>query len=207
MKNQQAIQDGVKDVFESVGVRWIGLRPMLMNNGRGVDRLNPLVKELSELNTKRSKDFSDADFERRDWLQWHIAIYESEGRLMVPTENIEQVIVRGAQKARQGKQFQAACFVATPTVWVKHDGPNDIEQLYDLPQYKLRVAVVINKTRVMKVRVMVPTPWSIEFTVEFDRTVIKNKEAVLTAMRNGGALIGLNDWRPKYGRFLVEELI
>jgi hypothetical protein len=179
MKNQQAIQDGVKDVFESVGVRWIGLRPMLMNNGRGVDRLNPLVKELSELNTKRSKDFSDADFERRDWLQWHIAIYESEGRLMVPTENIERV---------------------------KHDGPNDIEQLYDLPQYKLRVAVVINKTRVMKVRVMVPTPWSIEFTVEFDRTVIKNKEAVLTAMRNGGALIGLNDWRPKYGRFLVEEL-
>jgi hypothetical protein len=50
-----------------------------------------------------------------------------------------------------------------------------------------------------------PTGWSILFELEFDDSII-NEESVLKAAVDAGALIGLGDWRPKFGRFTVERL-
>jgi len=50
---------------------------------------------------------------------------------------------------------------------------------------------------------MVPTGWSLTFTLEFDDSIL-NEKALVKAMVDAGALIGLGDWRPKFGRFSVE---
>jgi hypothetical protein len=50
---------------------------------------------------------------------------------------------------------------------------------------------------------MFPTGWVLRFELEFDDSVIGPKELV-KAMNDAGALVGLGDWRPKFGRFLVE---
>jgi hypothetical protein len=52
---------------------------------------------------------------------------------------------------------------------------------------------------------MIPTGWSLSFDIEFDDSIV-NPKNLLKAMSDAGSLVGLGDWRPKFGRFLVEEV-
>ena len=57
--------------------------------------------------------------------------------------------------------------------------------------------------RVMKVRPMVPTGWQLKFSVEYDENLVNEKD-LHRAMVDAGTLVGLGNWRPKFGRFLVK---
>jgi hypothetical protein len=52
---------------------------------------------------------------------------------------------------------------------------------------------------------MIPTGWTMTFDLEFDEGIV-NPKNLMKAMTDAGSLVGLGDWRPKFGRFLVEEL-
>ena len=123
----------------------------------------------------------------------------------VPSDNIERCIQLGAQKSRIGKDVQAAVFCATTHVCINHSGPKDKDKLYADPRYTLRKIVAVQKNRVMSIRPMIPTGWSMTFDIEFDEGIV-NPKNLIKAMTDAGSLVGLGDWRPKFGRFLVEEL-
>jgi hypothetical protein len=55
----------------------------------------------------------------------------------------------------------------------------------------------------MRTRPKFPAGWTLNFLVSFDPTVL-NEESVVKAMQDGGALIGICDWRPRFGKFEVE---
>ena len=149
---------------------------------------------------------TDADYEERDRLEWLAGLYwdENDG-LIIPSDNIERCIQLGAQKSRIGKDVQAAVFCATTHVPVEYKGPTDKEKLLADPRFTLRKGVAVQKSRVIRIRPMIPTGWSITFDLEFDETIV-NPKNLFQAMSDAGALVGLGDWRPKFGRFLVEEI-
>lgn len=175
-----------------------------MHNGLMADPTNPLTREIKRIVSKGSKKMTDSDYEQRDRIEWEAGLYwDDDIGLHIPSDNIERCIQLGAQKSRIGKDVQAAVFVAEEAVPVQYDGPKDKDKLYADGRFILRKGVKVQQSRLIRVRPMVPTGWKISFTVEFDDSII-NASAISKAMVDAGALIGLGDWRPKFGRFTVE---
>lgn len=192
--------------MKTIKVKWTGIRPLVMHNGLMADPTNPLVRRIKEITSKGSKKLTDADYEERDRLEWDAGLYwDLQDGLIMPSDNIERCIQLGAQKSRIGKDVQAAVFCATPHVIINHAGPKDKDKLYADPRYTLRKGVAVQKSRIIRIRPMIPTGWSMTFDIEFDEGIV-NPKNLLKAMADAGSLVGLGDWRPKFGRFLVEEL-
>ena len=185
-------------------VEWTGIRPMLMHNGLMADPTNPLTKRIKEITSKGSKKLTESDHEERDRLEWEAGLYWSEENgLVIPSDNIERCIQLGAQKSRVGKDIQAAVFCVQTEVPVKYDGPKNKDKLYADKRFQLRKGVAIQKARIIRLRPMIPTGWKLNFDLEFDDSIV-NEKAVTKAIIDAGALIGLGDWRPKFGRLTVE---
>jgi hypothetical protein len=184
-------------------VKWTGIRPLLMHSSALADPMNETVRKIKELTAKKTKK-TDSDIEEIDRLSFLGALYLGEdGKPVIPSDNIERCIQLGAQKKRLGKDVAAAVFCADAEYPLSYDGPTDPNKLYRSPRYCLRKAVAVQASRVMRVRPMFPTGWSVDFRIEYDATVINRKD-IITAMNDAGSLIGLGDWRPKFGRFISE---
>lgn len=190
--------------MKTLEVKWTGIRPLVMHNGLMADPTNSLVRRIKEITSKGSKKLTDADYEERDRLEWEAGLYwDEEDGLIVPSDNIERCIQLGAQKSRIGKDVQAAVFCTAPHVPLTYDGPKNKEKLYADPRFTLRKGVAVQKSRIIRIRPMIPTGWSMQFSVEFDENIV-NPKSLTKAMQDAGSLVGLGDWRPKFGRFLVE---
>jgi hypothetical protein len=191
--------------MKTIKMKWTGIRPLLMHNGLLADPTNPSVLRMKQILAKGSKKLTDSDYEERDRLEWEGSLYWDKAGAYIPADNIERCIQLGAQKSRLGKDVQASVFVVGDAPRLQYAGPSDVEKLYADERFTLRKGVVINKSRVIRIRPMFPTGWSLEFEIEFDESVL-NEKAVLKACIDAGCYVGLGDWRPKFGRFTVEEL-
>jgi hypothetical protein len=89
--------------------------------------------------------------------------------------------------------------------------PKELEKIYD-QNYLLETGYVFKRPvripprtgpRVMFHRPMIPTGAFLEFTVEFDKSVITEVDTK-KAIEDAGKFVGLGVWRPKFGRFFVE---
>jgi hypothetical protein len=185
-------------------VKWIGIRPLVMHNGLLADPTNPYTMRIKEINAKGSKKITTADYEERDRLEWEGGLYFDEDvGVYMPSDNIERCVQLGAQKSRIGKDVQAAVFVVDGVVRVDYDGPRDKKKMFADPRFTLRRGVAIQKSRVIRIRPMIPTGWSVSFEVEYDDRIV-NGANLRKAMIDAGTLVGLGDWRPKFGRFQCE---
>jgi hypothetical protein len=192
--------------MKTIKVKWSGIRPLVMHNGLMADPTNPMVRRIKEITSKGSKKMTDSDYEERDRLEWEAGLYwDSEDGLIMPSDNIERCVQLGAQKSRIGKDVQAAVFCANTHVPIVYDGPKDKDKLYDDPRFSLRKGVAVQKSRIIRIRPMIPTGWTMTFDLEFDEGIV-NPKNLIKAMTDAGSLVGLGDWRPKFGRFLVQEI-
>lgn len=189
-----------------MAVRWTGIRPLVMHNGLMADPTNPYSRAIKEIVRKGSKKLTDDDYEKRDRLEWEGGLYWDDklGPVM-PSDNIERCIQLGAQKSRIGKDVQAAVFCTEPQFKIEYDGPRDKEAMFSAAngRFSLRKGVAVQKSRLIRIRPMIPTGWSIDFTLEYDESIV-NERGLTKAMIDAGTYIGLGDWRPKFGRFTVE---
>ena len=186
-------------------MKWTGIRPLVMHNGLMADPTNKITRRIKEIVSKGTKKMTDSDYEERDRLEWEAGLYWSDTLgPVIPSDNIERCIQLGAQKSRIGKDVQAAVFCSEPEVKVEYEGPRNKDKMFADPQFTLRKGVAIQKARLIRVRAMIPTGWSISFKLEFDDTILNGK-SLIKACVDAGALIGLGDWRPKFGRFEVEH--
>lgn len=201
--------------MKTLKVRWTGIRPLVMHNAAMIDQDNPHVQRIVALNRDLKKlkkdDFDGREKVRREMEkeEWMGSIYwDSEDGLYVPGENVIACITAGARKIKMGKQAECA-IVPLPDVipiQMERKYPRDLEALCKVSEFSFRKPVRIpprTGARLMKVRPVVPTGWSIEFEIEFDEKEFPEKD-LIEAMQCGGSLAGLGDWRPRFGRFLVE---
>jgi len=194
--------------MKSIKFTITGIRPMLLHNGLMADPTNPFTIAIKKITSKGSKKMTDADYKERDRLEWEAGLYwsETEDAIAIPSDNIERCIQEGAKKNRLGKDFAAGVLLSEPEVVLQHRKAGKTkEEIYADPAYTLRKGVKVQLSRVIRIRPMIPPGWKLTFTVEFDEDIV-NAADVIEAVQKAGALIGLGDWRPKFGRFSVEVI-
>jgi hypothetical protein len=194
--------------MKDIKIKITGMRPLLIHNGMMADPTNPYTIAIKKITAKGSKKLTEHDYVERDRLEWEAGLYWSTeiGGIAIPCDNLERCIQEGAKKNRLGKDFSAAVFVQEPEVALVHRLSGKAkEKIYADPSYTLRKGVKVQLARIIRIRPLIPTGWSLTFTVEYDESIV-NRNAVIQALTDAGALIGLGDWRPKFGRFSVEVL-
>jgi len=194
--------------MKDIKIKITGIRPLVLHNGLMADPTNPYTIAIKKITSKGSKKLTEHDYAERDRLEWEAGLYWSDeiGGIAIPSDNLERCIQEGAKKNRLGKDFAAAVFVQESEVEVMHRlSGKTKERINAEPGYTLRKGVKVQLSRIIRIRPLIPTGWTMTFTVEFDESIV-NKQAVATALTEAGSLVGLGDWRPKFGRFTVEVL-
>jgi hypothetical protein len=198
--------------MKALKTTWTGIRPLVMHSAAMIDPDNPNVRLLNQmqraLKKLKKEDEEGREEQRRkiERVEWEASLYFDGERLFVPGDNIMRCIQEGARKSKAGKQAESGLLpVDDSVIHTTVKGKINLDSLFQDKAFSLRQAVRIpprTGSRIMKVRPMVPTGWSITFDVEYDEKVLAT-EALKEAMKDAGTLIGLGDWRPKFGRFEV----
>lgn len=188
--------DGLKTATFTVE----GVVPLLMHNGHLADPIGKWAKELKTHTGKRQKtDETHADIAR---VEWFGGLYlNSKGEPCIPAANIEAALIAGAKKRKLGVKFKASVQCPEMDYPLIYNGPKDINKLFEKPEFHDRRGVVVSQSRTFRTRPRFNS-WSLKFTVQYDAAEL-NKEEIEEVVEITGRLIGIGDFRPKFGRFEV----
>ena len=202
--------------MQNVQFTLTGISPILLHNGQTADPLNAYAKAMKSLNSKRGK--TDDDQVAISHLEWFAGIYHdgaedqiddggkvkvsSSAKVIVPAINLEAALKAGAKKSKLGKSIEAGCFIENDAHLI-YEGPTDINQLHADGRFINRSAVKIGQVKIMRTRPIF-RKWSLNLTVSIDETVIEVRQ-VFKAWQDTGRLVGLGDWKPRFGRFEVQK--
>jgi hypothetical protein len=176
-----------------------GVAPLLMHNGQLADPLNHLTQAIRKISTK--KDKTEADLEELAHLEWLGSLYLHQQEPCLPGELLEGTLVEAAKKRRRGKQVSAGvwCEQQFP---LQYEGPREPEVLWNDSRFRFTIGVRVQRNRVMRTRPRFEA-WAADITVTFNDELL-NQAEVLDLLRLAGEQVGIGDWRPKFGRFVVE---
>ena len=180
--------------------RIVGESPLLMHNGAMANPLNPLAKQMKEITGLRKKtDEHHIELQR---LEFRASLYLNEkGQVIIPSANIEGTIIGGAKKSKLGTSFKSAVMVLEDPV-LEYGEQLTVDELWAKHEtYAFVTPVIVNNSRVMRTRPRFIN-WALEFSCAYDDEQI-NREQLTKALRDAGKLVGLCDYRPKFGRFSV----
>ncbi|MFG6094324.1 hypothetical protein SPB21_03700 [Leptothoe sp. ISB3NOV94-8A] len=174
-----------------------------MHSGQTADPLNRYSKALKAVSSKRAK--TDADFEEMAKIEWYASLYTNKKeKIIIPDFVLEAAFVAGARKSKLGKQAQAGLFVDGHAL-LNFDGDDlPIDELFKRDQNRHCAAVRVQRARVMRTRSFFED-WTATIKLVYNDSML-NKPAVIRAIEDCGEQVGLCDWRPKYGRFVVETI-
>lgn len=181
-----------------------GTEGLLMHNARLSNPLDPATKELKRLTGKRTKTEEDheavahAEFAGSLYLDDVIGPY-------VPADNIFRCLWDAAKKTKRGVKVKEGLIITSLVNPLAYEGPRDPDKLWDDVNFRHFASVKVGMQRVMRCRPFFRT-WRTEAEGYIDTAILELDELRQIA-DTAGQLIGLGDWRPKYGRFTatVEE--
>ena len=191
-------------VFKKLKFKITGATSLLMHSDKFANPLDPLTKKHKELTGKRKK--TDEDHEAIALSEWRGALYwdDKEG-VYIPGENIEACLLGAAKLQRLGTTFKRGLMVLESICKLDYKGTKSLPKMMEnLHDYSYAKSVVVQRARIMRVRPMF-SDWSTEFTVGYNDEVV-NEGDIIKAVHDAGEMIGLCDWRPRFGRFDVELL-
>jgi len=187
-------------MYKKLKVTLVGITPTIQHNGQLANPLNKWSKAMKEISGKRKK--TDADFEELAKIEFFGALYlDSDGRPCWPGETIEAMLISAAKKSREGPQAKTG-IICDGNFAIKYSGPTDPEKLWADERFRLTVPVRVQSSRIMRTRPIF-REWSLPIEISYLEDVV-NERTVRDWCNTAGQLIGLSDWRPKYGRFSVE---
>jgi len=104
---------------------------------------------------------------------------------------------------RKGQQARAGLF-CDGVFLLEYNGPRNVEVLWADEAFRVTAGVRVQRNRIMRTRPLFRT-WSLSFEVQYNASQL-NLEEITAFVRIGGEQIGLGDWRPRFGRYVVEEI-
>lgn len=178
-----------------------GKAPLLMHSDRLANPLDPATKAHKEMTSKKKKTDDD-----------HIAIAKSEfisssywakdKGFFIPAQNLDSCLVAAAKLQKLGVKFKQGVRVIEDELVLEGYEKKSPEQLWADPNHVDCRGVKVGTSKVMRYRPIL-RKWSVNATVAVDEEVVSINE-VRKAIQDAGALIGLGDYRPRFGRFNVE---
>lgn len=187
-------------MYETLNVEIQGISPLLCHNGQLANPLNPFAKALKEVSRKRTK--TDADHIEMSRIEFLGGLYTDEDKHPgIPGENIEAAMVAGAKKHKLGQQAKAG--IISDGFWrIEYAGPKTPDALWEEKGFvDVRGAKLQGKTTVMRTRPIF-RKWKLKFTLQYLPDQLDKKQ-VVDIVETVGRIIGLGDFKPKFGRFEV----
>lgn len=182
--------------------RLTGISPLLMHSCANLDPTSPMARAIKEITSKR-KNKTDADLAELKRLEWRSGLYVDEkDQPAIPADNILAVVIEGARKSKLGKQAQAAVFEKKAFYPINYEGPKGINELYEDGRFCDYRPVRNQQNRVMRARPIF-RQWSVDIELIVEDSLLNPKD-LKKALEDAGEQVGLGDFRPRHGRFLVE---
>ncbi|MGL5909415.1 MAG: hypothetical protein ACRCZP_05395 [Phycicoccus sp.] len=175
-----------------------GVAPLLMHSARLSDPIDPATKALSKVTSKRNK--TDEDHLEAARLEHLGSLYVDSGAgPFLPGQNIEAALFRGASKSKLMSALKPALLIPQEVNPLIYSGPRDAAGLWADKQFVHRASAKVGTSRVIRTRPVFPA-WRCVATGELDTQAIDPDQFVSIAATTG-RVIGLGDWRPRFGRF------
>lgn len=188
-------------MLEKIEKTLVGVSPLLMHSGRLADPTDPATRELKELTAKRRK--TDEDISAIKRCEWMGGLYlDGDGRVAIPSTNVLALVIAGSRKSKLGKQAEAGVFDTQLFYRLEYDGPKDPAKLYDVGGFVDYRPVVVQRNRCMRSRPVFPG-WKLPIQLSVNTDVIDVGD-VVRALEVAGEVVGLGEWRPRFGRFIVQ---
>lgn len=165
------------------------------------------IPELDEMSKGGTRSTGAKDYTQ----EWREYFYETKGGMIYqPASHFEACMVKSAVNFKitgKGRKtykdlFRAAVFV-TPDQ-ISHDTavPESLDTDADKPLYLDVRPVVIQRSRVVRIRPTFSPGWNLEFQIEVIDDQIA-PELVKDVLDLAGKTVGIGDFRPRFGRFMV----
>jgi hypothetical protein len=177
-----------------------GTEALLMHNARLADPLDPMAKALKQVTGKTKKTDDDhLDMARLEFLGG--LYYDDVAGPYIPGDNISRMLVDAGRKRKLGTKVTAGCFVTSsinPLAYGSGE-PRTPQELWDCGRFSHRASAKVGMQRVNRTRPHFPV-WSTSAAIYLDTEVLDEGD-LRTLVDLGGRLVGLGDWRPRFGRF------
>ena len=188
-----------------------GIRPIILHNGRTADPLDPWAKKIKSISSKKKK--TEEDHEMMSEIEFEAGLYWSDKLgVYMPTDNLQRMFLDACKKIRMGRESIGIMIDAEygcPLIFPNH---KNLKKLKNDPKARIRKAVGVNGSKVMRTRPLIETGWTLEVPVELAPDLI-DKDTFEQIAAIAGHRIGMGDWRPgapkvpgPFGRFVVESI-
>lgn len=177
-----------------------GTAPLLMHSARLSNPLDPAAKAIKKVTSKRKK--TDEDHEEIARLEHLGSLYlDPDVGPYVPGQNIARCLVDAAKISRDGVRVTRGVFISTDVNPLGYRGPRTADGLWADENFRQFDSVKVGQARTMRCR-PVFREWAVEADGILDPNILDLADLERIA-ETAGAMIGLGDWRPRYGRFVA----
>jgi len=174
-----------------------GVCPLLMHSDRFANPLDPATKAHKALTGKRKK--TDEDHEAIARSEFFGGLYIDHDGPFIPSMNFEAALVEAAKMHKLGKHAKRALLVVEDKLHLEYDGPRDAQGLLDDPRFVDMRGVRVGQAKLMRCRPKF-NEWRTTCQLAFNPEQITLQE-VQQMVANAGSLVGIGDFRPRFGRF------
>jgi hypothetical protein len=183
-----------------------GTTPLLQHNPQMVDPQFEINIRIKELTSKRKK--TEQDLRTIEKLEWygglHLAQNGKGPQVVFPTAKLRKCLVNTAKIHKLGKSIERAVSFSAIHVPLLHDGPKDIDKLWEDERFRSRLSVGIGNKRVMRVRPQF-LPWAAAIEGIFIDDAGLNPDELQRIVELAGTVEGVGDNRVNgYGRFTAK---
>lgn len=186
--------------MEQLKLKITGITPLMMHSDRLANPLLPDTKAHKELTSKRKKTDDDQRAIARSEFISGCYWTEKDG-LFIPGQNFDATFIAGAKLQKLGTHWKRGALVLENKVKLMHDGPMTPAKLWESPSNIDCRGVKVGTAKIMRYRPIFLS-WAAELTVVINSEVLNLMEA-RKAIEDAGALIGVCEYRPRFGRFEV----
>jgi hypothetical protein len=186
--------------LELLTIRITGTSPLMMHSDKFANPLHPATKIHRELTAKRKKTDDDhLAIARSEFLAG--AYFDAGTGFFVPGANLDATFLAGAKLQKLGTHWKRGAVVMTDRAKLLFTGPKTPEALWDDQRFVDCRGVKVGQAKIMRYRPIF-LDWAAELEVAINTDVIDLMEAK-KAIEDSGKLIGVCEYRPRFGRFEV----
>lgn len=176
----------------------IGTQPLLMHNARLADPLDEYAKKLKRVSAKQKK--TEDDYQEMARLEFLGGLYyDQELGPFVPGQNFERCIVDAGKKLKLGTKLKSAMIIPGNINPLSYDGPRDLSGLLADENFRHRASAKVGMQRIMRTRPQF-RDWACYADGDLDETQM-DFDQLNQVVAIAGVVIGMGDWRPRFGRF------
>jgi len=178
-----------------------GTAPMLMHGERLANPFDDITKAIKAISGKRKK--TEDDLLEMAQLEWRGGLYyNKEDGVHVPGYNMLACIINGGKLHKLGTAIKRAAIIQEDAIGVQYDGPKDPEKMFADKRFVDMRIVKIGTSKIMRCRPSFPLGWKCTFSLIFDENSLQRGD-IDRCIESAGLMVGLGDYRPRFGRFKV----